>query len=64
MNAFLYFIDADRNEKKGLLSPGKLVLVSSKVSEMVMKVSRMARSAHLWRAVFREEQELFGDLCF
>lgn len=47
MNAFLHFIDADRNEKKGLLSPGKLVLVYFKVSEMVVKVSRMASSAHL-----------------
>lgn len=57
MNAFLCLIDADRNEKKGLLSPGKLVLVNFKVSEVVMKVSLMASSMCLCRVVFREEQE-------
>lgn len=55
MNAFLClflrsFIDADRNEKKGLSSPRKLILVNFKVNEVLMKVLVMA----WWRACFEK----------
>lgn len=58
MNAFLCpflksFIDADRNEKKGLPSPRKLILVNFKVSEVLMKVLVMAGDVHALRSCVR-----------
>lgn len=58
---FKSFIDVVRNEKKSLPSPRRLIFVNFKVGEMTMKVSLMAGSMH---AMFKEEQELFGNISF